>query len=257
MKRLALALALCAAPAWADYRAVVLKDAPLSYWELNTNSDTTDRGSLGNAISYTGSPPSAAGLLKYDPQSSIDFDGGTQSATAADQPAYTPASAGDTDLTVEAWVNIDTNTGNPAFVIKDSGGNFEWWLDYSGGNAIRYTIFKNTGSVYGQCNVGPALGIGSTFHLVGVFDQTAGTGQSIKCRASSTSAFKVADQTSTSFNAANGWSDTNATVNMSPSGARVNGRIERIAIYGSALTDAQIESHWKHGTGRQPRRRSR
>lgn len=100
---------------------------PVGYWKFDENSGSTANDSSGNANSgtATGSPSWVAG--KYG--SALKYNGSSQ---------YTSITAGSAlqitnGLTAEAWIN-PVAASNFVLFKETTGGNGDWWINFSSGN---------------------------------------------------------------------------------------------------------------------------
>jgi hypothetical protein len=216
------------------YSTLILGESSLvAYWHLGDAGSTAVDSKGSNTGTYTGSPAGAASLLAAETDGSHDFDGSTQNVAITGTSVLQP-----TDITVEAWVNIDAFTTNDT-VIAVADDCFQMLFDGSGhlvgnywdGGANRLT----TGTT--------ALSTGTTYHLAYTMDDTANL-QTVYINGVSNSA--------TGFANSIGWTPSTYTSRIGSgsgglTGNDVNGRIDEAAVYNTALSAATLLGHYNAG----------
>lgn len=215
-------------PAYAD---VVMADSPVAYWRLGEPSGTTldDATASANDMTLASGTLGYAGLLTGDSDTCLDLNGSSNCASRAIDASL---NVGD-NFTIEAWINADVwvnsgviynhgvGTGSPSLELSTGGFVFLW----VGGTPVA----SNT--------VGD-LTTGTIYHIVAT-------------KNGSTRAIYINGVDVTS-------PGSNATANNSQTGVRsigsydaggqyFNGRIDEVAIYGTALTKAQVAEHYAVG----------
>jgi hypothetical protein len=222
------ALALVAAPASAPagpYYTAVIADSPLGYWRLNETSGTVAVDSSGNGRdgTYNGGVTLAAAGALAEGNVAAAFDGTNDYVQLPGSWGGLPA------MTFEAWVNTNVVTGGlQAIVSADTiaAGHFQ----LNGGSGFYYS------SSAGAFVTSPAEGpTGSWRHvvLVGESGNTRVYENGVLLGTADTTVF------------ANITSSSNMRIGSGYLGGRFfNGRIDEVAIYGTALSGQQVLDHY-------------
>lgn len=253
----------------------VLTDGPLAYWRLNepgplVQDMATNYGSLGavdNATNFPGSTHEMPGAIVGDPDTAMGF---SAIDTNSDDGAYPtiipfdPALNTGGSFSVEVWLQptVEGNLGNAQAPINNDyldqygdhygwdffqrasvnetpdangpGYSFRMWNGGNSGTESQNLLFNITGGLYT---------IGQWGHLVAVYDGNAG---------SATLYFngvQVAQST-----VANGSYYPNYAGPMAiggyPDGTEnpFIGQMDEFAVYGTALSAAQVLAHYQNGT---------
>lgn len=220
-----------------SYSAEVLADSPLDYFRLGESSGTTavnaGTGGHGNGT-YVGSPTlGAAGLLSGDANTSVDLSGSGQYVETADAtPLYTA-------ITVEAVIRPDSVAGGRDIVGRRYNGNAlnECWqfrvLD--GGKLDLF--FVAGGTYYTSYQSASSLSAGQTYHVAATWD-----GSNVRLYING-----VLDGTHAHTAIPNNGS-TKLRIGWSAFGSPFeeywDGRIDEVAVYGTALSGARITAHY-------------
>lgn len=214
------------------YSDTVLADSPLAYWPLNTAAgDETDLGSGGHTLTYVGTPTRAQpGLLVSDSDTCVRFDADSDYCS-------TPTTSDLTFLTAfsaECWVKFDSIPGGLGiiFVAKGAGGGGGW--------AFYNRLGFVTLTLYGVADIISAFVpvINTIYHLVVVW------------RASGNTDFYVNYSKQNVATAGSPITNVQPTVvgQLSDfSGSTPLGYVDEVALYGTALSDAQVLAHYKAG----------
>ncbi|HXJ61073.1 MAG TPA: LamG domain-containing protein [Verrucomicrobiae bacterium] len=221
-----------------SYESEVTADQPFGWWRLGDAPLTAlaaDSGSSGRGGPYSGQILAAPGIPGAA-DGSADFAGGF---IDIDDPAAFDF-GGTNALTVEAWFQPDAFGGFGWMVGKDNNNTA---LDYLlGHNADGRFRFITQGLANDALAADPVFADGTTwYHVVGVQDPAGGT---VKLYVNAVEVASVAL-------AGNGVFST-AKLRIGARGAaadqRVDGRLDEVAIYRAALTQAQIDAHYTAGT---------
>ena len=153
------------------YDSVVLADGPAHYYRLGESTGPTafDEVTLGSDGTY-GSAVTlpATGLLVNSTDTAGGFDGTTNSYVDTNVTALS-ASA----FSVEAWVNADViGTAGRRIIVKDEIGVAGAWLLWFNQGALRFQVRNGTNSAWVIAEAPTTPSVGTTFHVVGVFDGT-------------------------------------------------------------------------------------
>ena len=218
------------------YETLIGSQSPLAWWELadasgsDTAADSSGNNRTGAATAVTFGIATSTALLPY---TCAEF-GTTSTITTTYQPGLAA-------VTVEAWVNLDgfAQAGNPRIMASshtdEDNKGFELYL--TGGTAP--TIYFGNGTTNGGVIASgiPASGwtyLAGTYNAgtVGLF--VNGGGGLVGFGFTGNMAAGTAPGISVGFNAAY-------------NGDHVTGLLAQCAIYGSALTAAQILAHYQSG----------
>ena len=243
---LTIALGIAAATAQ-PYPTAVLADHPIAYLRLQETTGSIAHDSVGsynggftNVLlgqpGYTnGADPAELAVAFGNPagQSSDSYVGGIP---------LDVASAGNTNFSVEAWVNGFAQINGAAIVGKGpGGGGEEFFLDCGGsGAAFRFYIRNAAGTAYNAG--GNVVADGNWHHLVGVCDEVNGQ------------IYLYVDGQRNASIAASGGIHASpnlyATIGSRQSGSgtdydlQFNGSIGEVAVYNYALTSTQVQTHY-------------
>lgn len=239
------------------YPSTIMADHPRSYWRLD---ETPDDGAGNNGLIcndyvggaggiYTSTMLALPGALSNDPNKAADFG----SVAIADSyvgsiPGVDFATSTTAAFSIEAWVNGTMASYDGGIVTKGSPEQF--CLDTGGsGHAFRFFVRDASGSarVASSTNVLD----GAWHHLVGVCDQANGA------------VLLYVDgmlSASNSIGTQAGIKSSSAPVSIGsrPSSGSSGydyqffGNIDEVAVYGSALSAAQVVSHY-YAAGVAPR----
>ena len=215
-----------AAPSF--YRAEVLADSPVSYWRLGevTGTNAIDELATSHGTYAGGHTLGVADALANDPNTAVDFDGLSGRVSVPDAAALQMS----TSVSVEAWVRPDTVTGSRWIVNK---GN-QYRLYIFDGNTY-FGIRTPTGT---DVNLTTTLVTSGTWqHLVGTFD---GTTMVLYRNGDSVAQASLTDtiQTGTLPLFIGAFDDTSSFF---------DGGIDEVAVYGQALSPAQVLTHYQRG----------
>ncbi len=243
--------ALCALgllPAQADYPATVLSKGPVYYWRLSESPTipagdiAANLGSLGATANgyYLGAashPVDGAWAAGANTAVSLDATAGTVVSVP-----YSAALNPPTAFTVEAWLNPNVETTTAAPTCALASGQFaaprSGWLIYQVDNGWSFRMYNQNGTATSlDISGGGAPSLGTWHHVVAVYDGTNGyvyvngvqaaTGVPTGYVPSAGGPLFIGGRSDSSF----WW----------------NGLADEVAIYGKALTAAEIDSHYKNG----------
>ncbi len=246
------ALAVVPAPAY-PFGQAVLADGALGYWQLNETSGNVAHDYLtGNHGRYT--PTVLLGQPGYnwlDTHKSARFGALAASGSCVTNIAVDFATSGNAAFSVEAWVNGGAQTTDAGLVTKGYGsGGEQFNLDCGGGNhGFRFFVRDASG---GARVAGSSIVPNNQWHhLVGVCDQVNGLVRLY------VDGVNVAQTTITPNS---GILSSAAPVSIGSRqagfGTAYNnqfvGSLEEVAIYGYALSPAQVQAHYQTATNRPP-----
>ncbi|MBI3968024.1 MAG: PQQ-dependent sugar dehydrogenase, partial [Chloroflexi bacterium] len=212
------------------YAEAVLVDQPLGYWRLDETSGTTATDLTGNnnAGSYVGGVTlGVSGTVASEPtHTAVQLDGATGLVSVPSTSGLSPTSA----VSVEAWVYVDAYSGtSPAIVSKS--GSFELNLLTTGGDQgrLRWRVYRPT-AFDTTTAAADALQLQRWYHVVATFDGVMTTIY--------LDGVLVAGQVTGGQLTA-----TAPALTFGRADQPFAGRLDEVALYGTALSAARIEAH--------------
>ncbi len=205
-----------------------------AYWRLGESGSTAaDSSGNGRTLTYYNSPTQqVSGALAGDPDGAVQLNGSSQYVYHAAPQTWMPSGA--SARTVEAWVKW--NGGSPVASQFFGYGNYVAGGDYAfgiqGNGYLQWIDYNSHSQTFGTTNVAD----GSWHYVALTYDGT------------SLRAYVDGRQKGSTVTQA-----VNTTVNSSTSiylgswSNFWNGRIDEVAVYNTALTDSQINSHYNIG----------
>jgi len=227
-----------------NYRALVLSHGPESYWRLGESSGTNAADEMGNHDgTYTDTPTlGATGLITNDTDTSVEFDGANEYVEIDD---IADGLAGQTELTIEAWINADSFSSAIVRINRDfpatTGDNVYGITAHTNG-AFRWVDQNDTlDSTAGDLTVDTKHYVAATrdssdvvrLYVDGVLVKTGST--------SGTTALAT-DIAQIGMD----WDDLGGTPTETQ---HFDGHIDEVAVYKRALTAHEIAEHWFVGNG--------
>jgi hypothetical protein len=218
----------------------VLADTPLGYWRLGA-TPTTDSSGNSYTLTEVGTPTAAASLLLSD---SAD---GCRDIDTPDTDYYELASGspgaddfdyeGTASFSVECWINLDTTTADFERLVAHESSTNGWILYYNASAGIG--IGRNRSGVFALKDEVPGTFTGQTHHVVGTYDGS----QLLLYLDGSAVGSAVADSTAIAAYTAT------LRIGRSPLGGTtgMDGRIDEVAVYSSALSSARVSAHYSAG----------
>jgi hypothetical protein len=228
-----------ARPAAGGYADLVLADQPAGYWRFGdaAGQPAGDASGNGGDGRYVGAvTPGQPGALAGDADGSVRLDGGyvdvPDSAALSVQGPYT----------LEAWVK--DRAGGPQGVIEkyDGPARNGYLLRLVDGNKLVAMNLADT--LYASPNSVASLGQTSWHHVVSVYD-----GQRLSVY--------LDGRLQSSAPVPKAPTDGQASLKIGARGddaaVRFDGWLDEVAVYGHALSAAEIEAHYLKGLLGQPR----
>ena len=222
-----------------SYSASVLADSPLAYWRLGEASGTTAADASGNnrTGSYLNTPSlGAPGALTGDSNSAVSFNGVDEYVNVPYLAALNPSA-----FTIEAWAYPTGGQGTFRSIVTSR--------DYAPGAAKGYVLYAapdNTWQLWtgaGGWNVvyGPSIVLNQWTHLVGTYDGTT-LRLYVNGALVSSNTVTYTPNTTRPLRVAAGRTELSAQYLLP-------GRVDEVAVYGSALSAARVQAHYNSGTG--------
>ncbi|HYI80355.1 MAG TPA: LamG-like jellyroll fold domain-containing protein [Thermoleophilaceae bacterium] len=219
------------------YSTAVLADSPAGYWRLGEPSGSTVNDSAGsNTGTYTNGPLlGQTSLLSGDTANrSVRFDGTNDHARIPHASGISPTQR----ITVEAWIKpaVVPTSGFASIATKPEAYSLQF-----NGNRLEFTVIQNGTRRRTQAPAG-AIVANQTYHLVGTYD---GANARLYVNGSQVATTALTGAISAPSNALTigAWDNTQEFL---------NGTIDDVAVYSSALTAARIGAHYSAGTASTP-----
>ncbi|HIE58618.1 MAG TPA: DUF5011 domain-containing protein, partial [Hydrogenothermaceae bacterium] len=212
----------------------VLPTNMIHYWKLDENNpadkiylDAYDGAT--DATCTAGCPAQTAGQV----DEAQDFDGVTPDLNIPDDDSYDWA-AGDS-FTIALWMKPNTLTGTQVTLGRHSGGNMAWWIGAGDANAT--VFFRDSNGVSVGID-GGTMTSGSWYNVVVVRD----AGNTFKLYVNGVLKNTEADVTTGNFAGT-----VPMTIASFLGGSYYDGAVDDIAIFNTALNDANITQNYQNG----------
>lgn len=224
-------------PIPSGYPEQVLADSPLGYWRLNETAGSVMADSSGNqrpGFYQGGFTLNQAGLLPSDPKAapSVNFTGGF-SAIPHGSWATTP------HVTLECLIRPSSIGVAREIIGKDDDASplsdLAYRLTLLASGVVEFLIVDN-GMNIRQARTSATLSAGGVYHLVATYD-----GSNLRIYLNGAQAGILA--AAGSIQAGSTFDITVGGLNRY-AGNRFDGRIDEVAVYGSALSAARIAAHY-------------
>jgi YVTN family beta-propeller protein len=213
------------------YAQAVTGDSPAGYWRLNELVGPTAADSVGtNPGTYVGAVPGAPGLLASVTNTAASFSGATQYVRVLNSASVAPTAR----VSVETWIKPTAIPAAGSFAsIATKAESYS--LQFNGPR-LEFTIMQSGTRRRLQAPVG-AVVAGSVYHVVGTYD---GTTQRLYLNGTqvASAALTGAITANTNNFLIGAWSATSEFF---------KGTIDEVALYSTALTAAQVSSHYNAG----------
>lgn len=202
------------------YRNAVLADSPIAYWEFDETSGTNAADSSVNSFNgtyetgHTLATSSAAANLG----TAVDFSGGYVSLGSHDLGSLAA-------YTVEAWINLDSVAGFSSLIATSATGAGSMAFNISDGKID----FSNGWGVQSGANT---IAVDTWYHVAVT---KAGTSATIYINGSEVANGSVG---------AGPDSFSNFNIGAWGTSRKVDGTMDEVAIYNTALSDTRIAAHY-------------
>lgn len=225
------------------YALKVMADTPLAYYRLDdagkTMYDATNNrinGTYGSAITKR-----VTGLVANTADTAAAFPGGAWNASSLATVPQTSALQ-PTSVSVEAWIKLsalNTSGDNIDFIAYGSQtGGRAYGLTLTAQNTVKLYIATGTGGAKKEALGATVLTAGNTYHVVGTYD------------GSSAQLYVNGNVDGSSSGGTAIWYGGIGTAGLSMGAAQnssravLNGTIDEVAVYGTALTALQVSTHY-------------
>lgn len=236
--------------AQADFAAAVSALGPVAYYRFSTTDQVpaevpaVNSGALGAACNgeYVGTPDRAlAGALVGDANTAVGVSGGSKRVVVPFKPEYNPEGP----FTVEAWLNPASDAAGltaPLNAAQMVGSRSGWLLYQNGPDAWSFRMYNQNGTAFSvELAGGGPVEVGKWYHIVAVYDGTDAT-------------LYVNGQVAVTGTPAGTPKAYVANVDGPfVIGARSDfaypwvGLADEVAIYTTALTEADVRAHYENG----------
>jgi len=251
----------------ADYPAKVLSDSPVAYYRFGDAPKSTDfvnLGSAGSAANATNfNVRTVGGALAGSRDAAGYFNGSGGRAIIPFHPAVNPPAT--ESFTIESWINTSvevTDSPGPAPLMNRysySGVNRQGWVFFqrSPTTGWNFRTYKGEGSstginITGQSANPDAGKAGTWSHVAAVWDATTSTARLY------VNGEKVAEGEGAYVANTNDHPESEAVRgaaglsigsynNTEPGSNPFHGKVDEVALYAKALTDAQLLAHYQNG----------
>jgi hypothetical protein len=236
-----------APPAASAYAAAVMSAAPLAYYRLDDATPVALDAGANHLNAHYGAAVEREmpSLIGADPTNNAAvFPGGTSTPNVAVSTARSPALEPSAAVSIETWV--DTPARSPATADLVSYGPMKLGQPYTlqllanGTAAMSVSTAAGLGYVSGQT----PLSLGTPHLIAATYDGTTMSlyvDGSLDAAATHAGALSYADESP-----AYGLSIGTAFASTRPAFA---GTLDDVAVYGTALSAAQVAAHWSAGSG--------
>ncbi len=220
-----------------DYDVQVLTDGALVYWRLGDTSGTIANDETANNFdgTYTNAPTlNATSLLAGVTQNgSVTLNGSTQYITRAHSASFNTST-----LSVEVWIKTSQSGSYQIIAARDNETtNKSWQLRITNVNVVEFVLwFSGLAMLFTTTAV---VTDGLPHHIVATYDGSYATVYIDSYRVLRTSETRTLDSATVALEVGR----------LLVSGAFFNGSIDEFALYGYALSSAQVRSHYQKGVG--------
>lgn len=218
------------------YADMVIADGPLFYWRLGESSGTVAADASGNGRTgtYAGSPTlSTASLLPGATENNaVTFDGTNDRVTVADA-AWMDVSI----LSVEAWIKTTATAAYRNIISRDdSGSNKMWQFRVTSSNYLELVLWV-TGPTAAVFTTAAIMTDGIAHHCVATYD-----GVAVEIYVDGIRVLRTAE-TRTLLTGTR----LIEVGSIAESAQFFSGTIDEVAMYGRALSAAEIRNHYQKG----------
>ncbi|THG30798.1 LamG-like jellyroll fold domain-containing protein [Naasia lichenicola] len=228
-----------------SYATTILNDSPTSYWRLGESTTTVaDLAGTNNAVATSTVTRSQAGALANDTDTAARFSGSSSSYVST-QTAVLPPNT----VSVEAWFKTTASTrgkivgfGNVASGSSTNNYDRDITIDSSG--RLSFGVRSGTATVSVSSSAS-GYNNGAWHHAVATVGSAG-----IKLYVDGVQVASRTDATAAWWTYPGYWRIGGDTASAGSS--YFNGTVDDVAVYSSALTAAQVSSHYtagKTGTG--------
>jgi len=222
-----------------NYPAAVLLDTPVGYWRLDDTSGVNALDSSGNSITgtYVNAPTLGVAPL-INSGTSVAFASGSSQRVTFGSPAG--FNNGSNRFTIECWLKTTQGgAGNPMLCSQDTGSfnNRVFQLRLSTTGKTEFIVLLDVDNAFTKLGA-VTINDGLRHHIVGVWD---GTNVLVYVDGAVDGAGTAAAGTLEA-------GVTGMTIASKAAGNFLNGTLDEVARYTTALSAARIAAHFTAGT---------
>jgi hypothetical protein len=219
------------------YASSVLTDSPVSHWRLNETAGTTAKDEVAtNPGSYANAPTlGAAGLLAAEStNTAVAFDGINDQVRIADANSLDMT----TRVSLEAWIRPTALPATGAFASVVT--KLEAYSIQFNGPRLEFTIMQSGARRRLQATAG-AVATGQTYHVVGTYD---GAQQRLYLNGVQVASAPLTGNITATM--------TSLGIGTWNNSEFFSGKIDEVAVYGTALAGARVQAHHDAGSTTTP-----
>lgn len=215
------------------YATAVLADAPLAYFRFDEASGPVARSAVGSVTgTYEGMVTFGAPGAVGDGNPAVTFDGVTTRIPVGDVFPFDGAAP----YSLEMWVRPSSINDTRFLIDRRSASRAEGYTMYLGTTYLLHARIT-AGTEFGYVNIGTPV-VGAWSHVVATFDGTitviyldgvevaSNTGSAASPIGGGAGSFVIGDNDPGQFN-------------------KLAGDLDELAVYGSALSPAQVAAHFE------------
>ncbi|MBK8756846.1 MAG: PKD domain-containing protein [Actinomycetales bacterium] len=225
----------------APYAMALLADSPVHYWRMN-DSGSTLADALGDwhGIYADGTTKGQAGALLSETDTAAAFNGTSTgyAVTATSVPTLAPAT-----FSVEAWFKTSSTAGGKIVgwgnATNASSTSYDRHIYINGSGQLTFGVYAGATKTLTS---GTGYNDGQWHHVVGAVDQAAGMTFYVDGRRIGALNGAIKAEQKTGYWHIGG--DTLGTWPNAPSNRYLDGTIDEVAVYQTALTPAQVAAHY-------------
>ncbi len=212
----------------ATYRDTVMADAPRAYWRLGEPSGTAaaDQTGFANTGAYQGSPAlGQAGIVPVAQSTAMALDGTNDSVRVPTSASLSPRAA----LSLETWIRPATLPTSTATLMRK---DLQYMLRLGSSGAVSFRLWRG-GATSELTTPAGAVPAGTWSHVVATFD---GVSMAIYVNGTVRATLAIAATVDTAT----------GVLSLGSSGSTdwFRGRMDEVAVYGSALPGPRVLAHY-------------
>ena len=228
-------------PGSAPYAQALLADSPVHYWRMS-DTGTTVLDAVGDwdGTYAAGTSKGQAGALLNESDSATSFSGTSTgyAVTATGKPTVGPST-----FSVEAWFKTSSISGGKIVgwgnATTASSTSYDRHIYINGTGQVTFGVYSGAAKTITS---GTGYNDGQWHHVVGAVDQNTGMTFYIDGRRIGAVTGPMTPEQTTGYWHIGG--DTVGTWPNYPSSRYLNGTIDEVAVYPTALTPTQVAAHY-------------
>ncbi len=212
----------------ATYRDAVMADAPRAYWRFGEASGTSaaDQTVFANTGAYQGSPAlGQAGIVPVAQSTAMALDGSNDVVRVPASASLNPTAA----LSLETWIRPAALPASSATLVRK---DLQYLLRINSGGAVIFRLWHG-GATSEVASPAGTVSTGTWSHVVATFD---GTSMAIYVNGTVRATLAVASGVDAGTAV--------LTLGSSSSADWFRGRMDEVAVYGTALPGPRVLAHY-------------